>query len=502
MNSTMSRIFPGIQIACLSVAVVLFCGCSVIENSHRQKLDMMNSYMAGKNHNVRTKLEEKLSDKGTFSGSVVNSGDEIMWRLEAGSFYFHTGNYQKSIEQFSIAEKLITEHDERARISVRDAGAEVGAAFTNLNTLPYRGFCRDRMALSIYKSLAYLGCDREESFRAQLRRLRNEQKKIQDDYQEFFAQQTAEIEAAGSKNPDAAAMAEHNSVEALSGNSGNAEFAEHLKAAREVAHKGYGNFLNPAAIFLSGLGSLRDGNYDNARIDFKRLHEAMPKNLLLQKYYVTALQKADREIPENLKNVKPFDFALEHDCVYVFIANGRSAAFKQSAVYFPLMFAWPVCEFYPADFSRFTVENSGRKHEPEILADMDGILAQEYDERLPLMITRIVISTAIKEAARHAATAVAAEYDGLLAAGVYVGTSLYNATMNTADTRSWEMLPKEIFFTQFPMPEKREIKVQLSGSKQFDSILSLPEDCRSAIIFISAPSADNVICHVLPIKSH
>ena len=57
----------------------------------------------------------------------------------------------------------------------------------------------------------------------------------------------------------------------------NEDFAASVKEMRAIANKGYGNFLNPAATFLSGLGALRDGNYDNARIEFKRLYEAMPK---------------------------------------------------------------------------------------------------------------------------------------------------------------------------------------------------------------------------------
>ena len=60
-----------------------------------------------------------------------------------------------------------------------------------------------------------------------------------------------------------------------------------------------------------------------------------------------------------------------------------------------------MCEFYDAPFAGFTVAAGGARYEGALLADMDGILAQEYQERLPGMIARIVISTLIKEAAYH-----------------------------------------------------------------------------------------------------
>ena len=144
-----------------------------------------------------------------------------------------------------------------------------------------------------------------------------------------------------------------------------------------------------------------------------------------------------------------------------------------------------------------------------ILADMDGILAQEYDERLPGMISRIVLNTLIKEAAYYAGlTAIAVQKDmdpavqAIALSAVAIGGAAYRSAMNTADTRSWEILPKEIQLTQFPMPQNRQIRLTLTGSAgSVSQALKLPADCRSAIIFADAPSMQNIAIHVLPIKS-
>ena len=496
-------LLPGLA----AMAAVLAGGCSTVVNSHRQKAEMMTACEYGNNAAVAAEIDNKLCQPRWYNSSVVNTGDEVMWRLEAGTMNFHLGKFKECVRQFAAAERLIRDYDDRAKISVRDVGAEAGATVTNLNTLPYRGFCRDRIALSIYKALAYLGDDDESAFRAQLRRLRREQKNVLDDYRKFFEKEKKEIAEEKKKNPDAAKKADAAEADIAPGGTQNAEFNTDLDEVRKIAHRGYGNFLNPAAIFLSGLGSVRDENFDNARIDFRRLYEAMPNNPMLKQYYVTVLRLAERPIPGELQNVKPFDFPLDRDCVFVIFASGKSAAFKQIAVYFPIMTAWPMCEFYAVPFEKMQAEADGKTHTTVILADMDAIIAQEFHERLPWIITRIVLSTTIKDGAYYAGlTAIWRSNMNPVAKvitwlSVAIGGAAYRTAMNTADTRSWELLPKEFQLTQFAMPKNREVSLELIGNGKVGRTVRIPDDCRSAIIFVSAPSENNIACHVLPIKS-
>ena len=490
----------------LSFGVIcILTGCSTIVNSHRQKASMMQEYVLGENEKVAERINDKL-DKSSWT-SVVNTGDEIMWRLEAGSINFHLGKFKQSIDEFKIAEKLIAEYDRRAVISVRDVGSEAGAALSNMNVLPYRGFCRDRIALSIFKSIAYLGIDKESSFRAQLRRLRNEQKKVQRDYRDFFDAEKAELRKAKAQNAKVARSKNVDiSPEQLAANPQNAAWANELKNVSEIAHKGYRDFLNPAAIFLSGLGSLRDGNFDNARIDFKRLYEAMPGNPLMRKYYVTMLRKTNRRIPSELKQVAPFAFPLDRNCVYVIFANGRGAAFKQISIYYPIMTAWPVCEFYPSVFKNFQVVADSTAYSAYSLANMDAIIAREFKERLPGIITRIILSTAIKEAAYHTALAAAnaisdSRARAIALISVAAAGTAYRIATNTADTRSWELLPKEFHLTQFPMPVNRTLSVKLDGNISREINVQLPRKAGSAIIYISALNEKNIKHYVFPLNS-
>ena len=490
------------------VVVGFLTGCSSIKNCHSQKEPMMTAYMMGDNAQTLSCVNKKLKEPAWYNSSVVNTGDEIAWRLEAGSMNFNLGNFQEAIDQFKQVEELIEEYDDRALISLRDLSTEAATAVMNLNALPYRGLCRDRIALSIYKSLAYLGNENEDAFRAQLNRLRNEQKRVKDDYAKYFEADKKQMDETLKSHKDVAKkVKETASPEAMAESDQNPQFAVGWNEAKEIGDKGYGDFMNPAAIFLSGLGSVRDGNFDNARIDFERLCKAMPNNPLFKRYYVTSLVKARREIPSDYAGVKPFDFPLDRDCVYVIVAHGRTAAFRQIAIYFPIMFAFPVCEYYPAPFSFITVGADGQAHQAVPLADMDAIHSQEFTTRLPALIIRTITSTLIKEAAYFAAKESLSNSDlpperkHAAELAVSLGGTAYRIAMNTADTRSWEILPKEFLLTQFPMPQNRTLTIQLNGQVEQNLTVDIPEDSRSAILYINAPSPYNVSCQVLPIKS-
>lgn len=473
-------------------------GCSTIENSHRQKEPLLAAWMAADVTTAQAQLDSKVKSR-------TGTGDELVWRLEAGTLAFTFGRYADAIAQFSASERVIADYDERATVSARDVGSEAVGALSNLNVLPYRGWCRDRMGLEIYKSLAYLGQGREDAFRAQVKRLRNRQKEIQEDYEKFFEQEKAEIDKARAGNPAAAKQVdEQGSITALAGNAQNAEFAQSLAEMRQIAHKGYGGFLNPLALYLSALGNIRDGNWDNAAIDTKRLHEALPANPFANAFHATTLRNAGRPLPPELATTPAFPYPIDRDCLYMIFANGRGAAFRQISIYWPIMAAWPTCEFYPSTFANARISAGGQTVSTVPIADMDAILAQEFDQRLPGIITRTVLSTLIKEGAYRGgqiATLYASNDWRVQAASVAAVTllgSAYRYAMNTADTRCWELLPKEFQVAQLPMPADRKVHVTLGG-RSMD--VAVPASCRSAVLYVSAPSPTNVRCAVLPFSS-
>ena len=481
------------SLALFAVLLLVATGCSTIVTSSRQKLPMMEQFAAG---DVAGALAFAQKKHVSAAGSV----DELVWLLECGSLQFYLGQYEAALDSFRLCEALIEEYDERALVSLTDTSTEALAVLSNENALPYRGWCRDRVALGIFKSLAYLGVGKEEAFRAQVKRLRQEHQKIQEDYQKFFDKEQERVEEEKAKYREEASKA--SSSEYLN-DPRNEAFAASVSEMQEVAHRGYGNFLNPVSMFLSALALMRDGSWDNARIEFERLYKALPNNQYVKQYYATALRRAGRPSPAALLDVQPFPFPLERNCVFVLFAHDMCASFDQMAVYFPLMIAWPVCVYHPAVMPSLTVQADGVDYPVLPLADMDGILSQEFGMRLPARIVRTVTYALIKEAG-YIATMESMNRSmndnankGMAMFATAMAYKTYQAMFNTADTRGWFMLPKEFCVAQMPMPQDRTLN--FSGLPSASAI-QIPEGCGSAIVYVNAMTPAKIQYQVFPLK--
>lgn len=487
----MKNVIASICTGVLAALMMLSSGCSSIVNSHRQKEDMMFAYLNGDNTRSLAVINHKLRPPRWYNTSAVGSVDELMWHLEGGSLNYLTGQYDACIMHLNEAQRLMEDYDRRAFVSMRDSAAEGAALLTNPNSLPYRGFCRDRIMLPVFRALAYLAKGDEEGFRVDIFKLRANQRKVYDDQEKFFQAEDKALDRQKAQNAEAANSLNKSQIYADPSNS---ELNLSLKQTTEVAHRGYGNFFNPFAIFLSGYTYARDNDFENAIVDFTRLYKAMPSNPMVQRYYVTALMQAKRKIPAKLAGVKPMDFSIGRNSVLVIFANGCSAAFRQIALYIPIILpdystiattAWPVCEYYEAPCKCITVSADGRQQSTQLIADMDGIIAQEYNRRLPGMITKIAMGAIIREAAAYALEKSADEAGGIAPLTTLFGTNIYKIAFNTADTRSWEILPKQFQLTQIPMPRDRKVLLTLPGLSPVS--VDIPPTAESAILYVNLP---------------
>lgn len=113
------------------------------------------------------------------------------------------------------------------------------------------------------------------------------------------------------------------------------------------------------------------------------------------------------------------------------------------------------------------------------------------------MIARIVLSTAIKEGAGYAGAWAVGRENEAAGAAVLLASMVYRAAFNTADTRSWEILPKEFQFCILPMPENRTVVLEPDGRKSGERSVVIPEADRSAIVYVNAPAAGELRVQVL-----
>ena len=492
-------------------SMVFTSGCSSIIDSRKQKEPYITLYYSGNLKKAASDFTEKAKDRN-------NTGDELMWCLDAATSNFTAGNYEQSLKIFERCEDILKEIRDRAVISARDGGGEGSAVFTNANSLPYKGMFLDRVMLNVYKALDYYAMGEPEGAQVELRRMRDSQKSVVEHFREELAKNQKEITAQNIKNQQKSAeLHGHDTSISFESLLNNPTIKEAYTSSENKADKLYGNLSNPFVSYFSAIGYMLEKNYGEAMVDFRNLYKMLPNNKLIQKDYVTCARKIGAKIPEKLQNTSPLTYSLNNKIVYILFFNGRAPALKQQKFQIILPYAgytgiaFPQYEYFPSPLKGLKIDFQNNKKisskRTEQLVNFDSVMAQEYHQKLPAMITRLVISTLTKELGSFVAVQAARQAGSGAEIGAYALTGLYKWMFNTADTRCWETLPQEIQAAHIPIPHNRTFTIspqtsfkELSDKKQKNinhfskkSKFVLKKETKVAIVYIRALSSDKVI---------
>lgn len=463
----------------------LFCSCSSVFTARKVKEPMITAYLSGN-------MDEAQRIADDFSSSREGTGDELMWRLEEAKIKFDAGRFSEALKAFEKAEKLVNDFDERAKISARDAGAEAGAAVTNQNALPYRGFICDRILINAYKSMCYIALGDIAAGGVEIRRMHQKQKEALEYFEREIKRAEEEIKA---KQQEMSPQAKSSSGDFDSIVSSNSDLKKSTEEVKKLSKKIYGDFINPFSLYLSAIVYLMNHNYNEANVDFRNLHMALPESELISRDFVSASKAIGSRVPDELKNIKLWDYPLDKNIVYLIYEEGIIAALREEKIQIILPppiptgysgIAFPVLETFPYSGSQFEIIADGQKYVPAVISEMDSVFGSEFNVIFPYIITRLVISTIVKEAAAYAAQMAAKETGGDLAKwGTVVGTSIYKYMFNTADTRSWQTLPKRYRIIHFPKPKDGNLTISHGQNK---TEIKLKETTNFAIIYVRSQS--------------
>lgn len=472
-------------------------GCSSIIDARKQKQPYMKNYYSGNVKLAATELAEKSEDRSS-------TGDELMWLLDAGTANYTAGEYQISLEKFEKSEVLIKDFERRAVINARAAGSEVGSALTNPNALPYQGMYLDRVMLNAYKAFNYFVLNDAVAAQVELRRMRQAQKKVVRQFADEIRTSQKEIDTQNLINQQKARSYGSQSASVSFGDIAKIPaINEAYTSSGNKANKLYGNLANPFISYFSALGYLIENNYAEALVDFRNLYKMNPGNKLIQQDYVSAAKYIGSEVPIELTHVQPYQYPLDSKIVYVVLFNGRAPALKQEKFQIVLPYvgytgiAFPRYEYFPVLLPgldiNFRINNSEQITRTETIADFDAIMSQEYHEKLPSMVTRLVVSTLTKELASYAAVQAARRSGGDAQIAAYILTGAYKFMFNTADTRGWETLPKEVQVAHLPKPDDGKLRISPMASGIQATELILKKETDIAILYVRALSANKLI---------
>jgi uncharacterized protein len=374
-------------------------------------------------------------------------GDSVIWHLEAGTAYRIVGDFTESNRHLTNAVAQIEKFEQQARIKV---GREAAAVMSNQQNLPYEGRSYDKIMLHTYLALNHLAIGEVDKARPEIiAAYQCQQDAVEENKRRIEKAQETEKQSKDRQTIEKARS--------------NPKFNQGVDGVTKELEgfKFYANYVNPFTVYLDGLYFLHAGtdgsDLERARKSLSRVLEITGSN----QFIVADLQLAESG---NAIRLTP--------CTYVVFETGQAASRDQVRIDIPIIItsvsyvgaAFPKLVFHNDHAKELTVKAGAIEEKTVMIANMDSIIALDFKNEWPVVLTKTMISTVTKAVAAYAINEAAAQqstYAGLFAR---VMTAATQAAMNIADTRSWTTLPKEFQVARIATPADRKITLSTPGA--------------------------------------
>jgi hypothetical protein len=382
------------------------------------------------------------------------SKDYLLRRLEHATILRADGQVEASCQAFTEAGQILDKYGEEAKIEV---GREGAALLTNQANLPYRGRAYDAIMLHVYQALNHIQLGDMEAARVDLVRAYEKQKDAVYESQKRIEKTKAAVDAQAQKEQIAKSQQDPGFQASLAS-----------QYAGMNALQVYADYVNPFAVYLDGLFFLTqaaDGaDIERARKSLERAAAFAPDNEAIRN---------DLELAGAVSS----SAALE-PAVYVVFETGRAPSRAQIRVDVPILIsnvsyvgaAFPRLVLEDDYVSSLKVTGAGQTKTTQLVASMDSVIAREFKNELPIVITKTVAATVVKAVAAYGMNEAAERAGGSAAMWASrLATAGLQAVVNIADLRTWTTLPKQIQVCRLPMPADRCLTLQTAngaGSRQ------------------------------------
>ncbi|WP_052360886.1 COG3014 family protein [Geminisphaera colitermitum] len=462
-------------VAAIAACALILSGCQ----THSQKSAPLDTVFRAGNLTEAVKEADKMAEKNADSPK-----DSIIWHLEQGAvlraaasspssvanaaaFKPKKGDeapssgpltsedfLKKSNAAFDLAEARINEWEEQAKVKV---GSEIGASFTNLANLPYRGRAYDKIMLNTYKALNHMQLGDLEAARVELNRSLQRQRDAVDENAKRIEENEAEIGKARS-GADTKGTG-FDASKTISDFTNQADTPKNLNMAAldaAAAANPYANYVNPFSVLIDGIFfsacALDDDDMEHARKSFERVSQMVPANPFAR---------------QDLSDITAG--APATGLTYVIYESGSAPFREEYKLVLPIsllakssvpnvVVAFPYLKFYDMKPPLIRIGAGGGEIQPALVCNMDSVIARDFKNEWPTILTKTIISAAVK-AILDAATQEAVKGQGTLQLLAKFGTLAAQTAVTIADTRQWRSLPKEFYYARIPTPADRTLLI-------------------------------------------
>lgn len=440
----------------------------------------------------------------------------------------------RSLAAFDDAARRIDEYEEAAKVKV---GSETAALFTNQANLPYRGRAYDKVMVHTYQALNYLQLADPDAARVELNRALQRQR-------DAVAANAKRIEEAQRLADEARA----NGVQDEQGRKGAAYDVDRAKSDPRAsagisaieskfnaAILPYGDYVNPFTTFLDALVFTHQGadasDLERARKSWERVVNFAPENPYARADYLavepdlggtasassSAVTPAAAETPTAAAAVAAHETpavaadtpvapatlpaspapAISGALTYVIFETGSAPYRDQNRIDLPLFLvtggisyvgmALPELSPVGGHASSLTIATSdGQTIPAALLASMDSVVAQDFKNEWPSILTKTIISTGTKATIDAVLQKQIQDQAGATGALLFkLATAVTQAAINIADTRTWRSLPKEFHYARIATPADLQLTLSSAGASQTVTL----EPAAVQAVYVKSPGA-------------
>ncbi len=480
------------RLAPLASALLLLSGCQ----TYQKKSEDLASAFRGAN------IASAVAEADREAAAKAGGKDELLWRLEQGAVLrtaaladvsqlpppvivapkdpaapippaptlveISNAYAKRSLAAFGQADERIVYWEEQAKIKV---GSEAFALVTNQANIPYRGRAYDKVLLSTYNALNYLQLGQPDAARVELNRALQRQRDAVELNQKHIAeaQEQAAKARAGEVQDEKGQKAAYDVDKAQADPSTGPALSAAL-AASTANMKAYGDYVNPFAVFLDGLFfSIRGENgadWERGRKSFERLAGLVPENPYVAFDAALGAAAAEGKAPDSL--------------TYVIFETGTGPVRDQLRIDIPTFIvtsklayvgaAFPRLEYNSNYLPTLTVGAGGQSLSTATVASMDSVVANDFKNEWPTILTKTLITTATKAIVQAVVQKQLDDQNPMLGLVGAVGMSVLNASTNIADTRTWITIPKEFQYARLATPADRQLTISAGGQTRTISL--------------------------------
>jgi hypothetical protein len=401
--------------------------------------------------------------------------DDLLWYLDAGVITRYAKDYNSSNFFFDKSEDKIKQYDKE--VLAGKILANVGAVLTNDTFMDYRPKIYEGIMVNTYKGMNFLSEKDFGNARVEFNRALERQRRAKEFFQKEISQQKKKIE----KEEEAKLKKKKintNQVKQATNNS-KTKSAIEKRYSNLFAFKPYPDFINPFTSYMSGLFFISAHDYSKAADLLKETYGMIKGNEAGARYVRDDLRYA-------LKMASSLGKSRKH-YTWIIFANGEGPSKKELRFDIPLFLvtrgmyytgiALPTFKENPAAFSALIVKNGKKSIKTKQVASMDKIIKTEFKKRFPLIMTRAITRTVAQSILQYQLKKNGGLIGGLIGA-------VYQGFMNRADTRQWNLLPKNFQIARVEMRTSLLNIITPSGEK----LVTLNLDTnKNHIVFVRVP---------------